>query len=44
MSTEAIGLLGFLAVVVMILVRIPIGIAMALCGLVGTWIIGGFDM
>jgi tripartite ATP-independent transporter DctM subunit len=44
MSSEAIGLLGFVAVVLMILLRIPIGVAMALCGLVGTWIIGGFDM
>lgn len=44
MSSEAIGLLGFVAVVLMILLRIPIGVAMALSGLAGTWIIGGFDM
>lgn len=44
MSSELIGLLGFLSVVLMIFLRIPIGIAMALCGLVGTWILGGFAM
>jgi len=43
MSNELWGLLGFAAVLALIMVRLPIGIAMGLIGAGGTWLLGGFD-
>ena len=43
MTNELWGVVGFAITLILILVRIPIGIAMALVGSVGTWLLGGFD-
>ena len=43
MSNEAWGLAGFAAVLALIMVRVPIGIAMGVIGAGGTWLLGGFD-
>ncbi|MCH1611260.1 MAG: hypothetical protein L7S53_08140, partial [Luminiphilus sp.] len=39
----AVGLAGFAALFLMILLQVPVGIAMALVGVVGTGILIGFD-
>lgn len=41
MSPLAIGLSGFLATIVLIVLRVPVGIAMAVTGIVGLFAIGG---
>jgi len=43
MTNELWGVIGFAVTLILILVRIPIGIAMALVGSAGTWMLGGFD-
>lgn len=43
MATELWGVVGFVATLVLIMFRIPIGIAMALVGSIGTWLLGGLD-
>ena len=39
----AVGLAGFAALFLMILLQVPVGIAMALVGVVGTGILIGFE-
>ncbi len=43
MRNELWGLVGFAVTLGLIMFRIPIGMAMALVGAVGTWLLGGFD-
>lgn len=43
MSNEFLGMAGFALTLLLIMFRIPIGIAMALVGAGGTWLLGGFD-
>ncbi len=43
MSNELWGVVGFAVTLMLIMVRIPIGIAMAVVGAVGTWMLGGFE-
>lgn len=44
MSPEIIGLSGFIIVVALILLRVPIGVAMAIVGMIGTWVLNGWQM
>ncbi len=41
MSNLEIGLISFPILLVLIFLRIPIGLAMLVCGLVGTWVVTG---
>ncbi|SDI37543.1 TRAP transporter large permease [Propionivibrio dicarboxylicus] len=43
MSNELWGVVGFVVTLALIMFRIPIGIAMAIVGAAGTWLLGGFD-
>lgn len=44
MSPEFVGLLGFVALMALIFLGMPIGIAMAVVGAVGTWYLGGLPL
>lgn len=43
MRNELWGVVGFAVTLLLIMFRLPIGIAMAVVGAVGTWALGGFD-
>lgn len=42
MSAPLVGLLGFAATLVLILLRVPVAIAMAITGIAGFWVLNGW--